>query len=225
MKDETERFKQVEASRTFRNICTIFGLYEKSVLDIGCGYGQYLRRFGKGSAGITTAPIEVEFGKTHGLNILLGNAERLEVSQHFDAFWANNLFEHLLSPHAFLMNLKKFSKPDSLCIIGVPVVPKFAWLRHIKQWRGTLASNHVNFFTDTTLGLTVERAGWVVVEVRPFIFQSKILDMIIRPFAPHMYAVAKNNEHFKYPPKKVHEWIDDPYYKDLLTITSQYEQK
>ncbi|CAN5165813.1 hypothetical protein BH11PAT1_BH11PAT1_1570 [soil metagenome] len=221
-------FKRIDRSRTFDNILSIYYLRDKKVLDIGCGHGQYLKHFGAGSAGITTAPDEVQFGKENNLKIMLGNAESLykvDFNTQFEGFWANNLFEHLLSPHAFLMNLKKFSTPESLCIIGVPVVPKFAWLINIRQWRGTLASNHVNFFTDTTLGLTVERAGWDVIEVRPFIFKNKFLDMLAKPFAPHMYAVAKNNADFKYPPKKVHEWIDDPYYKDLLTITSQYEQK
>ncbi|MBX4195817.1 class I SAM-dependent methyltransferase [Candidatus Parcubacteria bacterium] len=220
--DNTERFKNVEHSRTFRNICDKYDLRDKAVLDIGSGFGQYLKHFGNGSVGITTAEEEVRFGKDHNLNIKTGNAEKLDpLIGHFNAIWANNLYEHLLSPHAFLMNLKKVSEKDTIAILGVPVVPKIASLMNLRWWRGALASNHINFFTHITLRLTVERAGWRVLDTRPFLFKNKFLDFLARPFAPHMYVVSKNNVEFKYPPKKVGEWIGDAYYGDLLSITNQ----
>ncbi len=223
--DEKEAlFKKIDGSTTFRNICDTFGLREKKVLDIGSGFGHYLRHFGRGSIGVTTSLLEVDFGKKNNLDIVFGNAEFLEEKNFdatFDAFWANNLFEHLLSPHAFLMNLKKLAKDDAVVILGVPVVPIFPWLLNLKWWRGPLASNHVNFFNNTTLRLTTQYAGWDLLAVRPFIFKNKFLDILIRPFAPHIYVVAKNKVDFKYPLKKIHEWESDKHYKDLLSITKQ----
>jgi SAM-dependent methyltransferase len=224
MNEKEALFKKIDGSTTFRNICDLFGLRNKKVLDIGCGHGQYLKHFGKGSIGVTTANDEVIFGKQNGLDIVFGNAEYLgetNFNTEFEAFWANNLFEHLLSPHAFLMNLKKTAKDDALVILGVPVVPKIVSFLNMKWWRGPLASNHVNFFTHTTLRLTVEYAGWKVLAVRPFIFKNRLLDTIVRPFAPHMYVVAKNRPDFQYPPKKVHEWEGDSHYTNLLKITNQ----
>jgi SAM-dependent methyltransferase len=222
-KNTTRRFETVSSSRTFKNICDLFDLRCKSVLDIGCGYGQYLKHFGAGSIGLTTANEEVEYGNQNNLKIVFGNAEHLNksIGSGFKAIWANNIFEHLLSPHAFLMNLKKFSSDDALIIIGVPVVPKIVSLIRTKRWRGVLASNHINFFTHITVGLTVKMAGWSVVYTRPFIFKNCFLDLLVRPFAPHMYVVAKNNPDFKYPPKKIHEWIEDEHYDELLKITKQ----
>lgn len=221
-----ELFSKIDNSTTFRNICELFRLKEKKVLDIGCGHGHYLKHFGKGSVGITTAKDEVEFGKQNSLNIIFGNAEYLEESLdgiQFDAFWANNLFEHLLSPHSFLMKLKKIAHTDSVLVLGVPVVPKIVSLIKLKWFRGVLASNHINFFTADTLRLTVERAGFKVLYTRPFIFKSVFLDSLLRPFAPHIYVVAKNDMEFKYMPKKVGEWKDDLRYKELLSITKQDE--
>jgi hypothetical protein len=60
--------------------------------------------------------------------------------------------------------------------------------------------------------LTVERAGWEVITVRPFIFKNKYLDLLVRPFAPHLYVIAKNNADFVYSPKKMKEWISDEHY-------------
>jgi hypothetical protein len=219
------REKNVQSSRTFKNLRDLYGLSNKAVCDIGCSFGEYLRFFGKGSIGITTTKEEIEYGKNNDLKIIFGNAEKIESiftdTQKFEVIWANNIFEHLLSPHAFLIKLKKISERNSMIILGVPVVPKIVSLAFFPWFRGALASNHVNFFTLRTLRLTVERAGWNVREARPFIFKNKFLDSLLHPFAPHVYVVAENNLEFKYPPKKVKEWISDEHYTDLLSITNQ----
>lgn len=223
------REENVKLSRTFKNIRSLYSLQDKAVCDIGCGFGEYLRLFGKGSIGITTTQNEIDYGKENNLPIVFGNAEKIDQTffdgKRFEAIWANNLFEHLLSPHAFLIKLKKVSNNNTQVILGVPVIPKVVSLISLRWWRGTLASNHVSFFTHKTLGLTVERAGWNVRAVRPFFFKNKFLDVLCRPFAPHMYVVAENNPDFKYPPKKLKEWINDVHYAELLDITGQHENR
>lgn len=219
-----DREINVNASRTFANICSIYDLSRKAVCDVGCGFGEYLRSFGKGSIGITTTLDEIDYSRKNSLPVVFGNAERIDeikFEKQFDVIWANNIFEHLLSPHSFMMKLKKISQQNTVAIIGVPVIPKIVSLMGLRWFRGSLASNHINFFTHLSLRLTLERAGWNIVTVRPFIFKYKFLDLIIRPFAPHLYVVAENNSLFRYPPKKVGEWISDDYYAELLSITRQ----
>jgi SAM-dependent methyltransferase len=219
-----QRFEKVALSRTFSILLDSFQLRKKKVFDLGCGYGEYLKLFGKGSVGITTTPGEVDYGKEHGLPIILGNVEeidKLNLKNDFEAVWANNLFEHLVSPHAFLVNLKTVSADGALLILGVPVVPKLVSLMRTRYFRGALASNHINFFTHTTLQLTVERAGWKVQSARPFIFKNSFLDAIIRPFAPHIYVIARNDAAFLYPDKKLKEWDGQAYYENLLKVTKQ----
>lgn len=226
--DVDNRTNKVQVSRTFRIMRDIFGLSQKSVLDVGCGFGEYLRHFGPDSIGITTTDNEIDYGKENGLNIVFGNAEKiadLGFSKKFDAIWANNLFEHLLSPHAFLIKLKTVSKPDAVAIIGVPVIPKLESLIYLKWFRGSLASNHVSFFTRKTLVLSVERAGWKIIGARPFFFKNKFLDFLCSPFAPHLYIVAMNDSNFKYPEKKLKEWVTDSHYADLLAITGQSKHR
>lgn len=218
---QKKRFDGVNSSITFRNICDSFGLHDRAVLDVGCGYGHYLKHFGLGSVGVTTAKDEVDFGKENNLNIIFGNAENLSDTlgdRNFDVFWANNIFEHLLSPHSFLIKLKRQAANNSLLILGVPVVPKIVSLIKLNKFRGVLASNHINFFTKDTLRLTVFFAGWSVKDVRPFVFKNKFLDKIVSPLWPHLYIIAENDINFRYPQKKIHEWQDDEKYKELLSI-------
>src|SRR3954470_2716913 len=94
------RFAPVDSSKTFNHILDILDLRDKKVLDLGCGYGEYLVKFGKNSLGITSTIEEVEYGKVRGIRIVRGNVELIEainLNEQFEGIWANNLFEHLLS--------------------------------------------------------------------------------------------------------------------------------
>ena len=217
------RHTRVAMSRTFRNLVVAYGLGRKRVLDIGCGYGEYLRAFGQGSVGLTTTREEVAYGSRVGLDIREGNAEELStlsLGDAFEAVWANNLFEHLLSPHAFLVMLKPHVAPNAALVLGVPIVLPSLFMC-ARRLRGALASNHIGFYTPHTLRLTVERAGWKVETMRPFFFENEALDRLCAPLAPHLYLVARNETSFMYPLKKLKEWQDDPRYASLLKITGQ----
>ncbi len=215
----------MKKSKTFNKISNNFDLKNKKVLDIGCGEGDFLINFGGGSLGITTTQDEVDFGKENNRNIILGNAElidQLSIDNNFEVIWANNLFEHILSPHSFLIKLKKISKTNTILILGVPVIPKLNFLLNINKFRGSLASNHISFFDKKSLELTVERAGWKIKEVRSFVFGISFLDKIFTLiFSPHIYIIAENISDFRYPEKKIKEWEGENYYRELINITEQ----
>ncbi len=216
-----DRFEPVKYSSVFNRILDFYDLRNKKVLDLGCGYGEYLVHFGKGSVGVTTTVEEVNYANEKKIPILKGNVEQIDeikFEDKFDVIWANNLFEHLLSPHAFLVKLKKVSNKNTTLILGVPVMPWIYYLMNVKKFRGSLATPHVNFFTKRTLEETVRRSGWNIQEVRPFIFKNKSLDKFVAFMAPHIYVVAKNDTAFNYPVKKINEWKDDEYYSEMLEI-------
>lgn len=215
-----DRFKPVSGSRVFNRILTAFDLRTKKVLDLGCAYGEHLVHFGAGSLGVTTTLDEVEYGTQNGLNIEYGNVESLNLSEDFSVIWANNLFEHLLSPHSFLMRLKRCARPETVLILGVPVIPSITPLLRLKKFRGSLAVAHINFFTRESLRLTVERAGWRVKEIRPFQFGNSWIDSMFGFLSPHLYVVAENNAEFAYHEKKLKEWKDDTHYVEVLSLAN-----
>lgn len=215
-----KRYDGVKKSKTFLNILKRFNLGHSRVLDIGCGQGEYLAHFGPRSMGINSSLAEVSYGQDNNLIMVGGNAEKLEdaidKNEKFDYIWANNLFEHLLSPHSFLISLRRFSSDKTLLILGVPVIPRIPLLIYFRKFRGSLASNHINFFNSLTLALTIEKAGWIIEEERPFFSKFKFIDLFYKYFAPHLYLVCRKDVNFSYPPKKISEWEDQEYYQDII---------
>lgn len=200
------RFKKTSNSNTFNNIVDTYDLGNKRVLDIGCSYGEYLCKFGKGSVGLTVNKEEEEFGKGAGLDIRIGNLEEnYDIDEKFDIIFANNIFEHLYAPHYFLQKIKNKLNDDGLLILGVPCIPVFSFLLRFRRFRGSLASAHINFFNKITLEKTVEFAGWEIVQSRSFYFKNRFLTYLLTPTNPHFYIIAKVKQDFKYDEKRLKE--------------------
>lgn len=204
-----KRFVKVASSATFRTIARVYGLNKKRVLDVGCSYGEHLVHFGKGSIGLTITELEVAFGKEKGIDIRYGNIESSDfvLDEKFDAIFANNIFEHLFSPHYFLYRARQLLKDDRILILGVPCVPKIVSLMHIKKFRGSLSLPHINFWTGDTLRRTVERGGFKVHETRGFHFQNRLIDAFFEPVYPHFYCVATPIPDFKYPEARMEKLL------------------
>lgn len=204
-----KRFDDVSKSKTFNNIIKTFNLDKKSVLDLGCSFGEFLIHFGSNSVGVTISRDEVEYGKSRDLDIRFGNVEAsdFKLEEKFDVIFANNIFEHLYSPHDFLCKVKKYLKPGGVLILGVPCIPKIVFLLRNNKFRGSLASAHINFFTRDTLVKTVESAGWNIKITRGFHFLNILIDHLLDPIYPHFYVVASNNLDFEYTEKRKKELV------------------
>jgi SAM-dependent methyltransferase len=201
-----KRFENVSKSKTFQNILDTFSLRNKKVLDLGCSNGEFLAHFGEGSMGTTIIPEEVEEGRARGLNIKLSNIEEEDLGgERFDVIFANNIFEHMQSPHNFLIKIKSFLKPGGVLILGVPCIPYITPLVRLKKFRGALASLHINFFTRSTLAKTAEYAGWKVLMNRGFRFKNRFVDYLLNPIYPHFYLVANVDNAFHYSDKRLKE--------------------
>jgi len=207
MKSIETRFANVKKSKTLKNLIQLYDLDKKAVLDIGCLYGEFLKNFGAGSKGVTLSESEAEWGRSAGLDIVCGNieSENFDLKDKFDYIFANNIIEHLNSPHLFLIKIKKYLKDEGRLILGVPILPKLSFLIKFKKFRGAFASCHINFFTKCTLRQTLIMAGWDIDVGRSFHFGNPFFDRLLHPITPHLYYISKINPNFSYSKKREKE--------------------
>lgn len=200
-----QRFAAVARSKTFKNILDAHSLGTKRVLDIGCSYGEFLAHFGPGSVGLTIIRDEAEYGTKKGLTIKVANAEErlpFVADEKFDIIFANNILEHLYSPHAFLVRMRSLLREGGSIIVGVPCIPRIPLLMRFRKFRGSLAGNHINFFMKDTLQKTVERAGWLVHSTRSYHAASVVMDRAFDLISPHFYVNAVPDPAFGYANKR-----------------------
>lgn len=208
-------------ARVPRRIAHILKLYpdvaDTPVLDVGCGtWTPHLRYFGPGSVGVDGQDVTPPEGKSFlrwnfQSDIKTALAEE-GLPTAFKYIWCSDVFEHVLSPHEFLLNLRRTLQPDGLLFLGVPLVnllgrPSTQGSSPLNYFCGYLSQDHVNFFTFASLRHTVEFAGYEVVD-----WYSPFLRGIRRPIRigiePVTVLALRPIPNFQYGPKAVKELVD-----------------
>jgi SAM-dependent methyltransferase len=140
------------------------------LLDVGCGEGQYLRRFdrlGWRAQGVDPDPVAGAAGRAQGLPIDEGDVE----SQHysgstFDAVSMNHVIEHVFDPVTVLKEINRILKAGGRLVLVTPNVRSWGHDRFGEDWRGLEPPRHLHIFTIAALRSLVARAGMKVVETR-----------------------------------------------------------
>jgi 2-polyprenyl-3-methyl-5-hydroxy-6-metoxy-1,4-benzoquinol methylase len=142
----------------------------EKVLDIGCGDFLHLRNFAAGSVGLDgrdlEAPPGYHFIRWNFEDDIADTLSAHRLPAEFQAVLCNDVLEHVLGPHQFLINVRRVLKDDGILFLGVPLVNPLAFpalqtrSNIFNYFCGFLAQDHVNFFTFSTLRHTVEFAGF-----------------------------------------------------------------
>lgn len=187
-----------------------YGFGEKKVLEIGSSYGMHLFFWGPGSEGVEAREDAAAFTEamgypTHRMNVEdeLGTLP----AGSFQAIHTHALFEHLVAPHLFLARCWKLLSDDGILVIGHPVVPPVLprWVWSAMKLSGWLAVEHINFFTPATARLTLERAGFQVMEqlapgplrMHPFIARTTT------GISAGLYSFCRKNPEYRYARKRL----------------------
>lgn len=149
--------------------------FSSKILDIGCGYGHDLIHFSHNSVGLEIEEQKVNFSRSLGLNVILGNAENdlAKMNQKFDLIWCLDFLVHMVSPYKFLYDCRKLLPVGGKIVIQIPL------LSILNKHR---ASCHFYAFNKKSLLYLIEMSGFKVINTSGLVRRkSKWFNFIFEP--------------------------------------------
>lgn len=135
--------------------------FHGSVLDIGCGIGEFLRMY-PNSFGIDINSFVVAHCQQQGYSCSVSGAYPLPfANSSFDGVLASNILEHLDSPEAAVAEASRVLKPDGILTVTVPLE---AGYQH--------DPTHVHFLEATDLNRITKLAGFATKTIYRYPFQA-----------------------------------------------------
>lgn len=175
-----------EEMRDFRldylkSIVEKYDLWDKRVIEVGCGDGTYLlllSKFINDVWGIEYSAKNVKECKKKGLRVIRGfiKSSNFELNDGpFDAFFMFSFLEHLPEPNRTLRGIFNNLKEDG---IGIIEVPNFNMILKNKLF-SEFIPDHLSYFTKETLGTTLSLNGFQIMEINE-IWHDYILSAIVK---------------------------------------------
>jgi 2-polyprenyl-3-methyl-5-hydroxy-6-metoxy-1,4-benzoquinol methylase len=131
IKKEREKLYRFKNAKIVKNRLPLIKklIEDKNVLDIGSVQHtssfetnpnflfKFLTKYAKSVIGIDKEESEVNQLNEKGYNIIMGDAETIQLNKKFDVIIAGNVIEHLSNPGLFLNNMKNHLKEGGIILI------------------------------------------------------------------------------------------------------------
>jgi len=186
-----------------------YGIDKLRVLEIGCGYGYNFEDFQEGSLAIENRKEVVKILREKDLNVYNINVEDSYLNieeKSFECCVIMDCLSHLVSPFKVLLEIRYILNDKGILLIQVP--------KYSRWFKSYISPEHFYTFNYRTIKLTLENAGFKVIEhngyIRKFpLWLNKILYYPLRYFSPNLWIVAKKGD-MKINNKSIQpEWIQD----------------
>lgn len=140
-----------------------------NLLDIGCGYGYFLKAASKyfDVAGLELSPHAVEFIKKNQ-KIPIINKDFLQAEfdeQSLDVVTLWDVIEHLYDPYSNLMKINKILKKGGIMALRTGDVSSLNAKIAGKHWFFYHLIDHVYFFSKDTIIEMLDKAGFEVLDI------------------------------------------------------------
>lgn len=152
-----------------------------ALLEVGCAYGFFLdeasRDFDR-VTGIDVAPGAVSYARdTLGLDATVADFPSLATSRRFDAICMWDTIEHVPEPDRFVAKAHELLVPNGHLFITTGNIDSLnARLRGAK-WRQIHPPTHLNYFSERTLALMLERLGFAVARAETASYYHTLYDV------------------------------------------------
>lgn len=152
----------------FRYWSGILGRQPRSVLEVGCGTGQYCnawKQLGVSWQGTEVNPAMIDFCLARGVPVSPLAALK---GQTFDALFMSQVLEHILTPQSFLRTVQGFLVPGGILHLDVPNHGSLASLvRRIagNDYGAVQPTHHLLGYSEPPLRRLLENADFDIVHI------------------------------------------------------------
>ncbi len=142
------------------------------ILDVGCGGGYFMSRFGNSweKYGTEFNPVAAaEASKNFNLNVRVGALPELGYeSNYFDVANLRGVIEHFQDPYSYLQEAYKILKPGGLIAINTPNIGSLCAKIYKEKFRLVTPLYHIYYFSTQTMTEMLKKAGFKILAVRYF---------------------------------------------------------
>jgi len=205
-RDENNRILKnifAPAYHVFRRLSTYFDFSGKKVLDLGCGYGEFLINFDENSLGIDVQDRLLEFAVSVDLRTMKLNVEEdVRLEEKYDVIFCRQLLDHLVAPHKLLVESHRLLEDNGCLIAAIDNIDY--------PLRRGIASEHLYGFNLKAIKILIERSGFNIVKVFTLTSNKpKLLEKLINTSplllsrSMDLYVIAKRDAAYRYPEKRL----------------------
>ena len=175
--DEMKAFRH----KQFKDFIRQNSLKGKTVIEIGCGRGEYLsimNRAGAKVSGLEESAESVAYCIGRGLKVSKGFIDKASAclpKAPYDAFYMMSFLEHLPDPSSTLKGIYNNLTADG---IGLVEVPNFDLILRQKLW-AEFIGDHLCYFTKETLTSTLSLNGFQILDCSE-VWHDYIISAIVK---------------------------------------------
>lgn len=134
-----------------------------SLLDVGCGSGEFIRRMcslGWDAHGVDPDPVAVGHCLNQGLDVFQGTIADVPPEPRYDVITLNHVIEHAPDPVSLLLECKRRLVPQTgRLMIMTPNLNSMGHRWFGRYWRGFETPRHLLLFSISSLKELVVKAG------------------------------------------------------------------
>ena len=162
------------ASRFILDSCA--GEHRKyRLLDIGCGYGYFLKQFQYDKRfelfGIELNKSASDIAASSGATVVNERFEQYKGDAHFDFITCFDFIEHVLNPVRTLENIRGMLSHNGILMLTTPNIGSILFHLLKKRWPLIHPDSHNHYFSLYSINLMAEVHGFEVVHLRKRLVQ------------------------------------------------------
>ena len=166
--------------KQFKNFIEKYCLEGKSILEVGCGKGEFLSLLNScnvAAVGLENSLASVKVCADNGLSVINGyiDSKHFKLNNVFDGFVMFNYLEHLPNPKDVLKGIANNLNPEAVGIIEVPNSD----MLFSENLHSEFMLDHIFYFTRKTLINLIEQCGFEVLDCSA-VWHNYVLSAVVK---------------------------------------------